>query len=302
MRIHNCANWQTSYCSRGTPGNLEQVEIDTAHFKGNFPESCELHALFSDHDIDWQTQGDDELSWTSILPRTKLGPHRQHFFQLENVEGKTFTHARLTIYPDGGIKRVRLIGQRISLSIASTEAAVTIEDTQAAAISATATVLQTTLTQQTTIPVLPLTPEAFVPFGQVIQAYSDHSAAPKGTKVTAANAGTASKFHKISLLVSSYPSGAGATTGISVYRCQPLTGVAVDGTVELTTLERHPFTNQAFIPMGQGSGEGLSETADRYLVVVAKNGEDNRPDLKTARAFVATTAQGVVYDTGIWRK
>jgi len=46
----------------------------------------------------------------------------------------------------------------------------------------------------------------------------------------------------------------------------------------------------------------LSETADRYLVVVAKNGEDNRPDLKTARAFVATTAQGVVYDTGIWRK
>ena len=300
MRIHNYANWQTSYCSRGTPGNLEQVEIDTAHFKGNFPESCELHALFSDHDIDWQTQRDDELSWTSILPRTKLGPHRQHFFQLENVEGKTFTHARLTIYPDGGIKRVRLIGQRISLSIASTEAAVTIEDTQAAAISATATALQTT--QQTTIPVLPLTPEAFVPFGQVIQAYSDHSAAPKGTKVTVANAGTASKFHKISLLASSYPSGAGATTGISVYRCQPLTGVAVDGTVELTTLERHPFTNQAFIPMGQGSGEGLSETADRYLVVVAKNGEDNRPDLKTARAFVATTAQGVVYDTCIWRK
>jgi len=181
VRIHNYANWQTSYCSRGTPGNLEQVEIDTAHFKGNFPESCELHALFSDHDIDWQTQRDDELSWTSILPRTKLGPHRQHFFQLENVEGKTFTHARLTIYPDGGIKRVRLIGQRISLSIASTEAAVTIEDTQAAAISATATALQTT--QQTTIPVLPLTPEAFVPFGQVIQAYSDHSAAPKGTTV-----------------------------------------------------------------------------------------------------------------------
>lgn len=302
MRIHNYVNWQTSYCSRGTPGNLEQVEIDTAHFKGNFPESCELHALFSDHDIDWQTQRDDELSWTSILPQTKLGPHRQHFFQLENVEGKTFTHARLTIYPDGGIKRVRLIGQRSSVSTASTEAAVTIADAQVAAISATATVLQTTPTQQTTIPVLPLTPEAFAPFGQVIQAYGDHNAAPKGTKITAANAGTASKFHKLSLLASSYPSGARATTGISVFRCQPLTGVGVDGTVELTTLERHPFTNQAFIPMGQGSGEGLSETADRYLVVAAKNGEDNRPDLKTARAFVATTAQGVVYDTCIWRK
>lgn len=298
VRIHNYTNLQTSYCSRGTPGNLEQVEIDTAHFKGNFPESCELHALFSDHDIDWQAQRDDELSWTSILPRTKLGPHRQHFFQLENVEGRIFTHARLTIYPDGGIKRVRLIGQRISKSAAWTEAA----DTHAAAIPATATQLQTTPTQQTTIPALPLTPEAFAPFGQVIQAYGDHNAVPKGTKITAANDGTASKFHKLSLLTSSYPSGAGATTGISVYRCQPLTGVAVDGTVELTTLERHPFTNQAFIPMGQGAGEGLSETADRYLVVVAKNGEDNRPDLKTTRAFVATTAQGVVYDTCIWRE
>jgi len=258
--------------------------------------------LFSDHDVDWQTQRDDELSWTSILPRTKLGPHRQHFFQLENVEGKTFTHAKLTIYPDGGMKRVRLIGQRVSVPTASTEATATIVDTQAAAILATATGLQTTPTQQTIIPALPLTPEAFAPFGQVIQAYGDHNAAPKGTKITAANGGTASKFHKLSLLTSSYPSDAGATAGISVYRCQSLTEVTVDGTVELTTLERHPFTNQVFIPMGQGSGEGLSETADRYLVVVAKNGEDNRPDLKTTRAFVATTAQGVVYDTCIWRE
>jgi allantoicase len=229
----------------------------------------------------------------------KLGPHRQHYFQLENVEGQTFTHVRVTIYPDGGIKRVRLIGRRADMSRTSTAEPVNVST---AAISAAPEAPQTASQGTTTIPALPLTPEAFAPFGQVIQAYGDHNARPKGIRVTPANGGTASKFHKLSLLTSSYSPDAGATTGISVYRCQPLTGVAADGTVELTTLERHPFTNQTFIPMGHGSGEGLNETADKYLVVVAKNGEDGRPDLETTRAFIATTAQGVVYNTAVWRK
>ncbi|EEB88009.1 hypothetical protein MPER_14408, partial [Moniliophthora perniciosa FA553] len=54
--------------------------------------------------------------------------------------------------------------------------------------------------------------------------------------------------------------------------------------------------------MGSGPGEGLQELGQRYLVVVAKNGEDDRPDLKTLRAFVASTAQGIVYNTGIWHQ
>ncbi|KAJ3567589.1 hypothetical protein NP233_g6274 [Leucocoprinus birnbaumii] len=287
----------------GAPGNLEQVEIDTAHFKGNFPESCELHALFSDHDLNWKTQKDEELDWTLILPRTKLGPHRQHYFQLENVEGKAFTHVRVTIYPDGGIKRVRLIGRRTDVPTASIETAAEPMNVETTASPTAPTTPQIAPAQGTIIiPVLPLTPEAFSPFGQVIQAYGDHAAAPKGTKITPANAGTASKFHKLSLLASSYPAGAGATAGISVYRCQPLAAIAADGTVELTTLERHPFTNQAFIPMGHGNGEALTDAADKYLVVVAKNGDDGRPDLKTTRAFIATTAQGVVYNTAVWHQ
>lgn len=161
---------------------------------------------------------------------------------------------------------------------------------------------RTELIHAAMIPVLPLTPEAFGPFGQVLQAYGDHNAAPKGTRITLANDDTASKFHKLSLLSSSYPTDAGATAGISIYRCKPLEEIAADGSVNLTALERHPYTKQAFIPMGCGPGEGLSATADKYLVVVAKNGEDDQPDLGTVRAFMATTAQGVVYDTAVWRE
>lgn len=49
-------------------------------------------------------------SWVTILPRTKLGPHRRHFFQLQNIDHTKYTHVMLTIHPDGGIKRIRVIG------------------------------------------------------------------------------------------------------------------------------------------------------------------------------------------------
>jgi len=54
--------------------------------------------------------------------------------------------------------------------------------------------------------------------------------------------------------------------------------------------------------MGQGDGDGLSDPGSSYLVVVAKNGRDGGPDLGTLRAFVATAAQGIVYDTGVWHQ
>ncbi|KAK1218815.1 Allantoicase [Marasmius sp. AFHP31] len=284
-------------------GYLEQVEIDTAHFKGNFPESCEVHALYLDKEIEWNVGRGEDQDWKLILPRTKLGPHRQHFFQLENVAGAPYTHVRVTIYPDGGIKRVRVTGRRSQEKIARD--VTTIEEGTAKAEdipNVHAALSRETLKKGRVLPVLPLTPEAFAFFGQVIQAYGDHAAAPKGLKITPANGGTASKFHKLTLTQQSYPSDSGATTGLSVYRCQPLTDIASDGTAVLKELERHAFTNQAFIPMGKGSAEGLEETAEKYLVVVAKNGEDDKPDLKSLRAFVATTAQGVVYNTGIWHQ
>jgi allantoicase len=276
------------------------VEIDTAHFKGNFPESCEVEAIYSEDDLDVQTQGGENLQWTVVLPRTKLGPHRQHYLQLENVENTVFTHVKMTIYPDGGVKRIRVIGLKADSVVAPSLDAVAAEDASIPLSISPSTVPPTP--QVTTIPVLPLTPEAFSPFGQVIQGYSDLTAAPKGTKITPANAGTANKFHKLTLLSSSYPASSNATAGISVYRCQPLANISPDGLSPLTVLERHPYTNQAFVPMGKGGAEGLKETSDRYLVVVAHNGADDKPDLKTLRAFWASTAQGIVYNAGLWHQ
>ncbi|KAG7098760.1 hypothetical protein E1B28_000669 [Marasmius oreades] len=284
-----------------TPGYLEQVEIDTNHFKGNFPDSCEVHALHLDKEVDWRVGRAEDQDWKVVLPRIKLGPHRQHFFQLENVAGVLYTHVKVTIHPDGGIKRVRVIGRRSRKEASEGVTTIEEESPKVKDIQLALTKDQS-LKNSKVLPVLPLTPEAFAPFGQVIQAYGDHAAAPKGIKITPANGGTADKFHKLSLLAQSYPVGAGATTGISVYRCQPLTDIAMDGTCQLKELERHAFTNQVFVPMGKGFGEELTHPAEKYLVVVTKSGMDDKPDLNSLRAFTATTAQGIVYNTGIWHR
>lgn len=289
----------------GDLGLLSHTEIDTAHFKGNFPESCEMHAARSTSIIPTDIP---DAEWTLILPRTKLGPHRQHQFPLMNVE-KPFTHVRITIFPDGGIKRVRLFGRRFTETDASSEEELSGESvpTSLDPIEALAAQITSPATLLPAIPALLLTPEAFAPFGQVVQAYPDINAvpSPRTTKITGANQGTAIKFHKLAPVVSSYPTQACATAGLSVYHCQAI-ALSPSGIWPVKLLERHPCTNQAFIPMGPRSdGEsdaGASVSGARYLIIVAQNGEDDRPDLKTLRAFVATSSQGIVYDTGIWRK
>lgn len=215
----------------------------------------------------------------------------------------------MTIYPDGGIKRVRIIGRRAggdntapSVSNAAGDPTPTVPQ-EAFAIASPVVGSEQSSTKPTgpVIPALPLTPEAFAPFGQVVQAYDDVNAvsSPRATRITGANQGTAVKFHKLALLESSYPTEAGATAGLSVYRCKPI-DVGSTGLWEVKLLERHACTNQAFIPMG--AGETLNNPGQTYLVIVALNGPDDAPNLQSLRAFIATSGQGIVYNTGIWRK
>ncbi|KAK7687174.1 hypothetical protein QCA50_009678 [Cerrena zonata] len=279
-------------------GYLSHVEIDTAHFMGNFPESCEIHATHSEGLIPTDVT---EEGWALILSRAKLGPHRQHQFQLENTE-KPYTHVRVTIYPDGGIKRVRVFGRLLPCT-SSDQPEVTSIEPQTIPNGEAIPSPQTFSPSSAAIPALALTSEGFKPFGQVIQAYADLNAVPnpRNTKITGANQGTAVKFHKLALLESSYPSAADASSGISVYRCQPIV-LEADRRWPVKVLERHSCTNQTFIPMGAGlkTNDSLDNTSGRYLVIVAHNGEDDKPDLKTLRAFVASASQGIVYNTGIW--
>jgi allantoicase len=87
-------------------GAIRLVEVDTDHFKGNAPESCSLDTCDAP-DFTLDRLGKDELPWTTPLARTELRPDAQHQFE---VSAPPATHARLSIYPDGGIARLRLFG------------------------------------------------------------------------------------------------------------------------------------------------------------------------------------------------
>ncbi|WP_240476444.1 allantoicase [Marinobacterium rhizophilum] len=93
----------------GHPGEIQRIEVDTAHFKGNYPDSCSVQAAFVKGGTDDQIET-QSLFWRELLPAQKLQAHEQHFFSDEVNEVGPITHIRLNIFPDGGISRLRLIG------------------------------------------------------------------------------------------------------------------------------------------------------------------------------------------------
>ncbi|AUX24790.1 bifunctional allantoicase/OHCU decarboxylase [Sorangium cellulosum] len=90
-------------------GEIDRIEVDTSHFKGNYPDSCMIEG------IDAAGRSAEELAgvegWREIVPQTKLQPHTRHLFEGELRATGPFTHVRLNIYPDGGVSRLRVHGK-----------------------------------------------------------------------------------------------------------------------------------------------------------------------------------------------
>lgn len=105
---------------------LEEVEVDTNHFKGNFPESAIIEVcdrpdvaakpLLEQMQLFRDSSFQAQCTWRVLLPRTKMQPHLQQYFARGDTKaplesGGPATHARITIFPDGGISRLRMHGK-----------------------------------------------------------------------------------------------------------------------------------------------------------------------------------------------
>jgi allantoicase len=92
----------------GQPGTIEQIEIDTAHFRGNYPDRVSVAAaLFP---------ADEEVTvasgrWQTVLPESKLAMDAQHTFSSELQHRGPVSHVLMSIYPDGGVSRLRILGR-----------------------------------------------------------------------------------------------------------------------------------------------------------------------------------------------
>ncbi len=89
----------------GAPGRVTRIEVDTSHFKGNYPESCSLEGGFTE-------AGDlGSIEWKALLPLSKLQAHTRHSFNEELMHEGIISHVRLNIFPDGGVSRLRIYGR-----------------------------------------------------------------------------------------------------------------------------------------------------------------------------------------------
>lgn len=90
-------------------GVIDKILVDTCHFKGNYPDSC----LIEGCNLSGQSEpdmGSADIEWTTILPQSKLQADHEHYFQKEITGKGVFTHIRLSIFPDGGVSRLRMWG------------------------------------------------------------------------------------------------------------------------------------------------------------------------------------------------
>lgn len=115
--------WETS--RRRVPGNewiivalaarglIERVIVDTAHYKGNFPDSCSIQAA----DLSgYGTDADDaiitsSMFWSELVSSQQLMSDHIHDLTTHIKEIGPVTHVRLNIFPDGGISRLKLFGK-----------------------------------------------------------------------------------------------------------------------------------------------------------------------------------------------
>ncbi|MGW1098360.1 allantoicase [Streptomyces sp. NPDC002455] len=93
----------------GAPGVVRGLIVDTAHFRGNYPQSVSVEAT----SLPGSPSPDDllapDVKWTTLVPRTAVGGHAANGFAVDAEQ--RFTHLRINQHPDGGIARLRVHGE-----------------------------------------------------------------------------------------------------------------------------------------------------------------------------------------------
>ncbi|XP_060566892.1 allantoicase-like [Ruditapes philippinarum] len=92
---------------------VQMVEVDTNHFKGNFPYTCKVEGCLVDDRVLSESSTPSKKEWKILLPETKLKGHNQMFIDVTKLSNVgVISHVRLTIYPDGGVSRFRIWGRK----------------------------------------------------------------------------------------------------------------------------------------------------------------------------------------------
>jgi allantoicase len=96
-------DWAVLKLGKAAPEGVARIILDTKHFRGNYPESVQIEGRV------------EEEEWFPLIPRTRMAADSEHVFDanLQQIENATraVSLVRVSIYPDGGLSRVRIYGK-----------------------------------------------------------------------------------------------------------------------------------------------------------------------------------------------
>jgi len=90
----------------GLPGVIRGIVVDTAYFRGNYPDTCAVYGAAIDDPLDLRALA--RADWVELVPRSPLQGDHKNAFAVSSTQ--RFTHVRLDIFPDGGVARLRIHG------------------------------------------------------------------------------------------------------------------------------------------------------------------------------------------------
>ncbi len=95
----------------GVSGIIETVVVDTSWFVGNFPPEVSVEGACVDG-----YPSVDELrahpGWQTLVPRSPVEGDTVNRFAV--VSDRRWTHVRLVLHPDGGVARLRVLGEPLA--------------------------------------------------------------------------------------------------------------------------------------------------------------------------------------------
>ena len=94
---------------------IRKIEVDTHHFKGNFPDTCSVDGLLgAENLLPCDFRDNETLSWLPLVERSQLKAHSKKEFSLTpKTPSEAYNYLRLNIFPDGGVSRLRVLGELV---------------------------------------------------------------------------------------------------------------------------------------------------------------------------------------------
>lgn len=90
------------------PAIIRAVDIDTSHFIGNYPPFAAVEGTTV---LGYPTAAElHDAPWFPLTDKVKLVGDTSNVFTVQRSDNLV-THVRLTIYPDGGVARLRVFGE-----------------------------------------------------------------------------------------------------------------------------------------------------------------------------------------------